>query len=273
MRPQIAAVLKNIEYEATLGDKAPIDGFLPLRFSRHCFHPRALAMITDGPNQLTLWSLFSLLGGTIISALVSYLLQRNSFAEARRLKAQDKQDTRKALALNLFHKMIRIASTLAILKAHLDTALAAVPPDQRLHNLWGRVQPIAAFADRVKFTPEELTFLMLLDKDLFNDLGPFDDIHNSLVDCFALYTTKRAALTDTLPATMTGLVGHVALDPSQAQTVAPRAAELDFLISAMVQRADKDSAEARELLDKLAAALNKEFSLNLKLERKLPTLQ
>jgi hypothetical protein len=80
------------------------------------------------------------------------------------------------------------------------------------------------------------------------------------------------ALTDTLPATMTGLVGRIDLDQSQALTIAPRAAELDFLVSAMVARAEKDSAEAWQLLDKLAAALNKEFALNLKIEHIPPAL-
>ncbi len=74
-------------------------------------------MSTDAGNQITAWSIFSLLVGTIISSIVAYVLQRNSFAEARRLKAQDKLDERKALGLTLFHKMIRIASTLGILKS------------------------------------------------------------------------------------------------------------------------------------------------------------
>jgi hypothetical protein len=37
----------------------------------------------DTGTQITIWSIVSLLAGTIISAVVSYLLQRSSFAEAR----------------------------------------------------------------------------------------------------------------------------------------------------------------------------------------------
>lgn len=224
-------------------------------------------MSSNGAIQITLWSLFSLLGGTIISAIVSYLLQRNSFAEARRQKEQDKLDERKTLGLNLFHKMIRIASTLAILKKHLNDSLSRLPPDERDRHVWRAVQPVATVPDRVKFSAEELTSLMLLDRELFNDMGPFDDLHNSLLDCFSLYRTSRTALTDTLPATMQEIVGRVEFDQNQMQSIAPRAA-LDFLVHAMVQRTDKDSTEAWALLDRLTTSLNKAFDLKLKLEHK-----
>ena len=84
----------------------------------------------DAGNQITAWSIVSLLAGTIISATVSYLLQRSSFAEARKQKAQEKFETRKTLGLNLFHKMIRIASMLGILRSSLDEAFARAKADR-----------------------------------------------------------------------------------------------------------------------------------------------
>ncbi len=60
------------------------------------------------------------------------------------------------LGLNLFHKMIRIVSTLGTLKISLDNAFARVKAHEHPHN-WQIVMPIANFPDRVKFTPERLT--------------------------------------------------------------------------------------------------------------------
>lgn len=219
-------------------------------------------------NQVTIWSLFSLLGGTIISSIVAYILQRNSFAEARRQKDQDKLDERKTLGLNLFHKMIRISSTIATLNKHMDEAISRIPEDQREAGVWRFVQPIAAVPDRVTFSAEELTSLMLLDASLFNDMGSFADIHNNLLGVFALYLEKRTALTDALPAAMQGIVGRVESDQSHLEAIAPRAADLDFLVHAIAQRAAKDSAEAWTLLDRLAGCLNKAFGLKLKVEHK-----
>lgn len=223
---------------------------------------------TDTGNQITIWSIFSLLVGTIVSSIVAYLLQRNSFAEARRLKAQEKFDERKALGLTLFHKMIRIASTLSILKLHLDESFAHAKTQKITGQPWQIISPIATFPDRVKFTPEELTFLMLLDKDLFSDMGPFDDIHNTLLESFQLYSNKRSALTDTFEAEMRGNVGAVALTPAQVQRIAPKAAELNVLVEGILERSNQDSREAWELLGRLRNSLNKEFSLKLDIELK-----
>lgn len=67
-------------------------------------------MTGDAGNQITIWSIASLLAGTVVSAIVSYLLQRRSFSEAREQRAKDKFEARKTLGLTLFHKMMRITS-------------------------------------------------------------------------------------------------------------------------------------------------------------------
>lgn len=226
--------------------------------------------IGDAGNQITIWSIVSLLAGTIISAIVSYLLQRSSFAEARRVKAQEKLEERKTLGLTLFHKMIRMTSTLQILKdgldeAFADEAFAHAKASNFTGQSWQFVMPVVNFLDKVKFTPEELTFLMLMDRNLFNDMGPFDDIHNNLLGVFELYRTKRSALTDILPAEMKGNLGTTGVTLTEMLKLAPKAAELDFLIEGMVQRTRQDSKEAWELLDRLQKSLNREFNLNLRI--------
>jgi hypothetical protein len=150
-------------------------------------------MPADTGTQITVWSIVSLLAGTVISAIVSYLLQRNSFGEARRQKAQDKFEERKVLALTLFQKMIRIASTLEILKNSVEPITKAAKKRSGLHP-WQIALPLANFPDSVLFSPEERTFLLLMDKELFSDMGPFDDIHNSLLEMFTFYRTRRMAL-------------------------------------------------------------------------------
>jgi hypothetical protein len=109
---------------------------------------------------------------------------------------------------------------------------------------------------------------MRLDAQLFNDLGPFDDVHNVLLDTFELYKTERNALTDQLPADMKGALGTTTLTAEQMKRLAPKMASLDVMIAGMEQRATADSAEAWQLLVRLQDALNKTFDLKLKLERK-----
>jgi hypothetical protein len=164
--------------------------------------------------------------------------------------------------------MIRIASTLEILNRSLDEAFALAKAEKFDGQPWQIVMPLANFPNRVKFTPEELTFLMLMDMTLFNDMGPFDDIQDSLLGMFELYRTKRMALTDTLPAKMSGSRGTTDLNEAGMIKIAPKATELNSLIQGMIQRTQQDSKEAWELLEKLRNLLNKEFNLQLRLEQK-----
>jgi hypothetical protein len=67
---------------------------------------------------------------------------------------------------------------------------------------------------------------------------------------------------------MKGNVGTTGVTEAEMMTIAPRAAELNVLIEGMIQRTRQDSKEAWELLEKLRNSLNKEFALQLRLERK-----
>ncbi len=206
--------------------------------------------------------------GAAISALVSYLLQRNSFAEARRQKELDKREERRTLGLNVFTKMIRIASTLEQLKQSLEGAFARAERDNIKGSPWTMVIPLANFPAKVHFEPKELTEIMKLDFNLFNDLGPFDDVHNTLLDVFQLYRTDRNALTSTLSADMKGMLGSTTFTQEELKRLAPKMAALDTIVDGMVQRTLADSTEAWAILSRLQDALNKEFGLKLRLERK-----
>src|SRR4051812_10923466 len=83
--------------------------------------------------------------GAAISAVISYLLQRNSFSEARRQREIDKRDERRALALNVLTKMMRIASTLEQLRQSLDHAFARAKRDGVKGQGWHIVVPSPTF--------------------------------------------------------------------------------------------------------------------------------
>jgi hypothetical protein len=206
--------------------------------------------------------------GATISALVSYLLQRNQFREVRRQRESDRFEERKAVALNVLTKMMRIASTLEILKLTIENAFKRAEVAGIQAPAWALVSPIASLPGKVQFEPKELTEIMRLDFQLFNDLGPFDDVHNLLLDTFATYRTDRNALTENMSAEMKGNLGTTNFSAEEMKRLAPKMASLDTLLAGMIQRTTQDSAEAWQLLMRLQDALNKTFNLKLKLERK-----
>ncbi|MBM3530831.1 MAG: hypothetical protein FJX62_22360 [Alphaproteobacteria bacterium] len=211
--------------------------------------------------------------GASISALVSYLLQRNQFREVRRQRDADRIEERKAVALNVLTKMMRIASTLEILQLSIEGAFRRAERDGLKGPPWTFVIPIANLPGKVHFEPNELTEVMRLDFQLFNDLGPFDDVHNVLLDTFAMYRTDRNALTENMSAEMKGNLGTTSFTAEEMKRLAPKMAALDTLVVGMIERTTKDSAEAWQILTRLQVALNKQFNLKLQLERKEPVHQ
>jgi hypothetical protein len=215
-------------------------------------------------------SVASIIFGAAISALVSYLLQRNSFAEAKRQKESDRYETRRAHAHSLFFKMIRIHSTIVLLGNAVTECIEKAKSSGFKGTLWQSVLPMGNLPTRVKFSSDEMALLLSLDINLFNDVGPYDDIHNSLLDLFDLYRTRRDTLIERFGAKMSGSMGTTALTKDEGDWVAPRAYELNNLVEIMIQRTGHDSEESKGLLQRTHALFVKEFKLNPKLEFKKP---
>jgi hypothetical protein len=219
-------------------------------------------------NAISWSAALGIVFGAAISALVSYLLQRNQFLEVMRQRESDRLEERKAVALNVLTKMMRIASTLEILNLSIENAFKRAEVAGIQAPAWAVVIPIASFPGKVHFEPKELTEIMRLDFQLFNDLGPFDDVHNTLIDAFVTYRTDRNALTENMSADMKGNLGTICFSAEEMKRLAPKMASLDSLVAGIRQRTNQDSAEAWQLLMRLQDVLNKTFNMKLKLERK-----
>ncbi|MCK1611051.1 MULTISPECIES: hypothetical protein [unclassified Bradyrhizobium] len=216
------------------------------------------------------WSnVVSILFGAALSATVSYLLQRNSFAEARRLKDHDRYESRRAQAYSLFFKLIRIHSNIVLLgRAITESIGEAEKYGLGDATLWQKIQPVGNLPPPVKFSSDEMALLLSLDTGLFNALGPYDEVHNSLLDVFELYKTKRQTLMERFGAKMTGSVGVTGLTQSDADWMSPRAVELNGLAEVMLHRTNHDSDEAKSLLEQIHALFVKQFKMNPRLEFK-----
>jgi hypothetical protein len=157
-----------------------------------------------------------------------------------------------------------------MLKHSLDNSFARAHAQGVHGEPWHLVMPIASLPANVHFEPKELTNLMRLDMELFNQIGPFDDVHNTIIETFALYRVERTALTDTLEAQMIdGSRGITNATESEMRRIAPKGASLNLLVQAMIERTRIDSEDAWKLMQRLQQVLNKEFNLSLRLERKL----
>ena len=136
--------------------------------------------------------------------------------------------------------------------------------------LWQTVLPKGNLPPRVKFSSDEMALLLSLDIDLFNDVGPYDDIHNSLLDLFDLYRAKRNSMTEKFGAKISGPTGTTTLTKEEAEWVSPRVFELNGLVNTIIQRTEHDSPESKALLERMHALFVKEFQFSPRLEFKNP---
>lgn len=231
-----------------------------------------MSWLSEGAHQISWSSAAGVLFGAAISASVSYALQRTSFAEARRQKEKDRYEVRKAQAYSLLFKMIRIHSTIAIIDATLTDFLER-GKKSGFASLWQAILPLGNLPDRVKFTSEEMALLLSLDDKLFNDVGPYDDVHNSLIDIYESYGTRRvSALSKFGTDEMVGGTGTHKLSAEEVAWLKPRAYELNGIAEGMIERARHDRAESKGLLERIHVLFVKEFGLSPKLEFREPTV-
>jgi hypothetical protein len=215
----------------------------------------------------TTWAVFSVIGGSlvgaVISAGVSFMIQRANLKAAKAQREEDRFETRKAHAYSFLFKMIRIHSSIAQLsKAMVDTIKEA-EADGINGTLWQKLIPMGNLPPRVKFTAEEFTLLLSLDVNLFNEIGPYDDVHNSLLDQAELYGQKRHEMMERFGAKMNGAVGSTVFTAEELEWVSPRAFVLNQLAETLLKQSAHDAAESKNLLTKVHALFVKEFKLNL----------
>jgi hypothetical protein len=227
-----------------------------------------MSWLSEAVHQISWSSAGGVLLGAAISASVSFVLQRSSFTEARRQKDRDRREVRKAHALSLVFKMIRISSDLHNLGKAIVESLERAERDGFKGMPFQVVVPTIPLPDPVRFSPDEMAWVLSVDNDLFNEMGPLDELHTSTVAIFDLYNTKRDKLLEKLGAQMEGMIGTTFLTPEQKRWFDPRAVELNQLVEIMIQRSQRDAKEAWTAFDNLTAVVSKEFDMKLRFEKK-----
>lgn len=206
--------------------------------------------------------------GAVVGGLISYLLQRQALAAATAQHDSDRDEVRKALALSLVFKMIRISSDLNNLGKSILKSMERAKKGGFTGMPFQIVVPTVPLPDPVRFSPDEMAWVLSVDNNLFNEMGPLDELHTSTVAIFDLYHTKRGQVLDRLGAEMKGMTGTTTLTHEQKLWFEPRAAELNQLVELMSQRSQRDTREAWAAFDKLTAVVSKEFNINLRFEKK-----
>ncbi len=230
----------------------------------------------DAGTSITWWAVFSTLAGTIlgsaISVTTSYLLQRKALNAAKEQRDNDRFQARKALGFALLFKMIKLASGLSTLRQCLkEQTSTKLPKTLSLGDskppTFQTIIPIAPLPEPISFTPDEMALVLSIDTKLFNEIAALPELHNSTVALFEMYNSKRNSVFERYGATMNGNI-TAGLTTEDRKWFDPKAAELNVLITAMIQRTEQDGREAVVALHGLRDMLENEFKMKLALDLK-----
>jgi hypothetical protein len=224
-------------------------------------------------TTITVFAVFSALGGSLLGSVVggclNYWLQNRALNAAKAQREADRFEVRKALGYSLLFKMIRLISDLVTLGKAIREPMDTAKKAGFVGAPFQIVMPIVPMPDKVKFSPEEMALVLSIDAELFNELGPLDELHNSTVALCELYGSKRTSVMERFEAKMEGSIGTTMLTEERKNWLAPRAVELNSLVEALLQRTEQDGKEAWAALDRLHVVLEREFKLKHKLEPKV----
>lgn len=135
----------------------------------------------------------SVLTGTFTGG-ASWWLQKQNLRAAKDEREAAARQKQQALALALLYKLIQITSHLDICAGHLIDSAAKAKVDVK--DLTPEiVLPLANYPSTVTFSTDELSMLLGLgDVDVFNMVASLDEVHNSIVHVWVLYSAKRELL-------------------------------------------------------------------------------
>lgn len=203
--------------------------------------------------------------GSVVGGFIAYLIQQKALNASSEQREQEAKERRQALGYALLFKMLRIHSALKHLQMHLTECLGKLEEDECAGwEPWQVTLPIANHAEKVHFSTDEMAMLLSLkNDDLFNDLASLDVIHNSTVELFRTFSSKREALLEILPANMNGMVGSIEIPIEQAMYIRPKMVELNALILDMNDRCNQDAEEAWAVLERLNPTLNEKLGLTV----------
>ncbi len=207
----------------------------------------------------------ALVGG-IFSAIISYLLQRQSFREARRQREEDAAAKHRSMAYSLILKMSNLVTNSYRWWETLHEVQALLGPENM--EPWQRVLPIANIPEKIYFTDSEMGYLLSLRNDkIFNEVLGLDKYHNSSIEVMTRLGLAKSRLTELLPPpeAFDGRLGEGRIPQDVFFALRPRMIEINELFKDEYKIAEKRYKDAFAALKNLVEFFNERLKLSYKI--------
>lgn len=213
-------------------------------------------------------TLFGVVIGGIISAIISYWTARQAANEARKLAADTRIGLDKHSAFRLMSKLMKIANDTDFLIRHFDSAMDLNDNRNSMTGLWTYIVPVVGLENRhSSVEPDELAlFLSIKEYDYAQELLHLFEEFSSMIDGFNAYCERREQLTIQISA-LEGGVSEIAAEritsdikSTDLKQFEPIMITLDQLVVNLIEKSTKQMQNVHKVIEKFSPLMKVYFS-------------
>ena len=188
--------------------------------------------------------------GSVSGGIISLGLQWREHKEARAARERDSVDAKKewerALAQELFFKLLSAFDDLYKFFEHIEESKRKAA--ELGIDLWRGMSPIPNLPESITITPAELRFLFeLRDFGLWHRVGDVSRNHRGVLRSFEVFGSLRDELRKEMPARIVGTVGSSTLTTADMERLGPTFAAAHTLADSLAETVEgymRDAANA-----------------------------
>lgn len=200
--------------------------------------------------------------GAVVGGGIAFWIQSKALTEARKERQSARLQAEQALAYSLLFKVIKIYNNLEHIRRHVDMR-------KTLHagttTPSGYLLALANLPSAIEFSADEMSMLLSLQiDDIFNRTITLDDIHNSIVPAWELYSVLRNKVQSLSEARQFDPnIGKSEIAVRKDSPLAIAVFEADQMAMELQRRAYLDAKEAKQVLQDLAACFREKFEFTI----------
>ncbi len=206
--------------------------------------------------------------GAVVGGVITTLLQVAQQTHERSLRNSERLEQRKMFAYSLVYKLMTINSMFVRVSHHLEKAFEAAPEDW---EPWQFLEGYATSHKHVVFSPEEMTLLLKVSADSFNDIAALDEVHNALSDTLGVFSRHKERIHELLPPSrMDGRKGHIEATQEQYMAARPYMVVANGIARDMRLSAKRDASRTFQAMQAAIPKFNRTLDMKLLVEQKAP---
>lgn len=204
--------------------------------------------------------------GAVVGGAISFVLQMVANRNSRQERIDAKQEVDRSLAYSLSFKIVKIVNRLGNINKHIEECRRLTKTEKVEPLPWTFLLPILNMPDEIHLSADEMALLFSTKNDeLFNKVLNIEPVYNSILPVWDEYRRMRERFSAYAEqGIISDGVSEARFDTSGQGGI--MLFEVNSLAENLIDRADKDYAEAQEILRLLLKHFNSTKQLAISIQ-------